>query len=92
MWKNKVAVFLKWSLWEVAPRVFSGDEKFLDVFGSLYVPELLRLVLVVTCSGILMFVNGIESVGRVFSLTSVGSVLSVVLVSLISGSEITEVV
>ena len=65
---------------------------FSDVLGSLRISELLHIVSVRNCNGIIISGIRVEPVGIGIPVTSVGNTLSVVSVLFIFGFKVTEVV
>ena len=90
--KINLAIFWKTNWWEVAPMESSCDVNFSEVFGSIYLPKLLRKFSVGVCSAILSTVIWAGLAARGTSVPTVGSVLSGVSVLSIFGFEVTEVV
>ena len=78
-----------WS--EVSPGEFSWHANFSNVFGTLKIPKLLRIIFVGTCSCIVMPGIRAKMVETEIPLNSVGDINSVVALFFIFGFKVTEV-
>ena len=89
---GNVAVFWDWNGWLLASERLSLDADISDIVGSFCVSGVLRIVFVQTCTSSSKHSIRVELVEVELSITSLGSILSLVSVLFLCGFERTEVV
>ena len=82
--------FWNWNWWKVDPKEFTWNKNFPDVFGSLWVSEVLRIASVRTWNGIVIAGIRVDLVRIEVPRTSVGDIISMISVLFIYAFKITE--
>ena len=89
---GNLSVFGNWKLMRNCTKELSWDANFSDVFGSLWLSELLQIIFVGSCSSIVPPGATVDLVGNEVSVCEIGAVLSVVSLLFLFIFEISDVV